>query len=298
MQLLVVEPNPMTRHAICKDLERLYNQIHAVATVRANLPLLQQHSDMLVLLSWPLSDSNGLELLRHLYANQMCLRYIILLVATDAQEELIQGLQAGADDYLIKPLNLKELRRRVILGMRIIRFRSRLQQAEQQIDYLRTHDLLSGLLTRQALLANLSASFTHALHEHTPLSLALLRIDGLPQINAHYGTIVGDQIIGIVAQTIRQTIRQQDVVGRWNGTTVLLVLPGTSGAAARSVATRIQRAIAAAVVYRDGKPLRVSVHIGVASTDQQQSPTLISLLRYAAIDLAQAYHTGAQDEPR
>jgi two-component system cell cycle response regulator len=184
----------------------------------------------------------------------------VLLTSKNAQNSIVEGLKAGADDYLIKPFDRNELMARLAIGERILKLEERLEQ-------MATHDALTNLLNRRALYAGAQAELSRSIRENSPLSLIMLDIDHFKSVNDAYGHPAGDKALCLVAETLLQNKRDYDLVGRWGGEEFLALLPKTSMADARAIAERFRAGIeSAGLRMPDGGAVKVTVSLGVSST--------------------------------
>jgi len=187
--------------------------------------------------------------------------YVILLTSKDERADMIAGLDAGADDYLIKPCESDELRARLAIGARIVDLERRLRSA-------RDTDALTGLRNRGAITAAAETELVRTQRAHAPLSVALLDVDHFKQVNDRYGHQAGDQALRLIAAVVRQHIRPYDLVGRWGGEELLLLLAGTTTNDAAAVAVRVRERIAATpLMLADGRQIALTASLGVASTE-------------------------------
>lgn len=215
--------------------------------------------------------------------------YIILLGKPTDQAALIEGLQAGADDYLIKPLHLKELRRRVMLGRRIHKLESRQRQLQHDYEHAIILDPLTRVFNRQMIYERLETELINLKHEGHACSLMLLELDQLAILNERYGYHSGDRALQLVASTLERIIRHHDAVGRWGGSKFLLIITQTASHAARAIGERIQRQIAAIELpLPDGHMYALSASLGIIVIARQEALTRPELVLTVEKALAQA----------
>ncbi|HEX5689221.1 MAG TPA: diguanylate cyclase, partial [Roseiflexaceae bacterium] len=225
----------------------------------------------MILTAWPMPGGDGAAMLRRLRATPTKgYIYVILLTERDQQSVIIEGLRAGADDYLAKPLNLRELRRRVLLGHRVQKLERRVQNVEYERERWQSHDPLTGLLSRQEIYARAEAELARFSREGESFSLVLVGLDQIDTINQRYGFAVGDRALSLVGGSISQAVRRHDAVGRWRGATFLVVLPGTTSQLAARVAERIHSQMAALDLQNlNGHRLRIGVSMAMASVSDE-----------------------------
>jgi len=152
--------------------------------------------------------------------------YIVLLTAKQASEDIVSGLQAGADDYLTKPCHPAELEARLHTGRRILQLEDKLVEAREEMHFKATHDGLTTLWNRAAILALLHSELSRAVRDRSPVSLVLCDIDHFKRVNDAHGHPVGDEVLREVSRRLLDSVRLHDAVGRYGGEEFLIVLGG------------------------------------------------------------------------
>ncbi|RME88866.1 MAG: diguanylate cyclase, partial [Anaerolineae bacterium] len=221
--------------------------------------------------------------------------YVILLTARDSNEDIVAGLQAGADDYLVKPFNPHELLARIAVGERILALEDRLTQARDQLEHLAMYDALTDLLNRRALYRRAQADIERARRAGKPLSVIFLDVDRFKQINDRHGHQVGDLVLQHVARVLRTHSRSYDSVGRWAGDEFMIVLPEIGEQWASDIASRILDAVARSpVILPDGQHLPLSISIGISTLSAFDDPdtALDRLVRQADRAMYRAKEAG------
>ncbi len=180
---------------------------------------------------------------------------------------MVEGLGAGADDFLTKPLNVIELTARLRSGERVIELQQRLLESQAALQHEATHDRLTGLWNRGAVLDHLDRELNRTRREGASMSVLLADIDRFKRINDTYGHAVGDQVLCEIGRRIRSLLRAYDAAGRYGGEEFLLVLPGTDAPNAHLVAERVRAGVHATPVTSESASYEVSVSIGLACTD-------------------------------
>ena len=190
---------------------------------------------------------------------------MIVLTARDRKNDVVQGLQAGADDYVTKPFDPRELRARHAIGARIIQLEERLRASQEQLHHLATYDALTGLINRRAIREHAEAELARASRTNGLLTLALIDVDHFKAVNDRHGHAAGDLALQMVSDTLAATIRPYDWLGRWGGEEFLAILPGADDAAALGLGERLCEAIAAApLTLSDAPPVPLSISVGLA----------------------------------
>ncbi len=286
MDILIVDDNAVQRKILRSQLARLGYDVREATDGVDAWTQLQREPSPIVITDWMMPGLDGPELIVRIRAADFPgYTYVILLTAKDQRTDMIAGLDAGADDYLIKPCDLHELRARVAIAARIVDLEQRLRTA-------RDTDALTGLRNRGAIATAAQTELARAQRSGEPLSVALLDVDHFKQVNDHYGHQVGDQALRLVAAVVRQHVRPYDLVGRWGGEEFLLVI-GAGEADATAVAERVRSKIAVTpLVLADGQQVTITASLGVASTEHGGERTLEALVHTADLALYRAKAEG------
>lgn len=223
---------------------------------------LHQDGDIrLVVSDWMMPRMDGVELCRRIRA-EASERYVyfIVITAKDNREDVIEGLEAGADDFIVKPFNAEELKCRVEIGQRIL-------DLQDRIVNLACTDGLTLALTRRELFKRLKEEVQRAARKETPLSIIMADIDYFKAINDKYGHAAGDEVLLQFADQLRQQCREYDFLGRYGGEEFVLTLPDTRNDQAVEVAKRICSDVAAMEVYLPNadEPVCITASFGVAT---------------------------------
>jgi diguanylate cyclase (GGDEF)-like protein len=288
-RILVVDDHPDNVEIIDARLssrgftvETASNGEEALERVKANPPHL-----ILLDVMMPLMD--GYEVSRRIKADPT-LPYIpiILVTARDSTQDKVEGLDAGADDYLTKPVNFPELEARVRSMLRIKRLQDELDEKNRELEgankrlrKLSITDGLTGLFNHRHVHELLHEEFERSKRTGEPLAVVMLDLDHFKRVNDTYGHPTGDVILYETAQILRDTAREIDMAGRYGGEEFVMILPGTAEAEASHFAERLRERVAEHV-YRDGsKEVRMTVSAGVASFPELDADGPATLLRYA-----------------
>jgi diguanylate cyclase (GGDEF)-like protein len=219
-------------------------------------------------------------------------QYIILLTGRTEAQDLVEGMEAGADDYLTKPFNAQELRVRLRAGMRILRLQSELLATREALRQQATHDALTGLLNRGAIIEMLDREAARMERARQPLAVLLADFDEFKRFNDTYGHMAGDVILREGAQRMKGVIRGYDALGRYGGEEFLMVMPASDAQMARSQAERLREAIAAQPFETCGRLLRVTCSVGVACATNPEPATVSALVQDADVALYSAKRHG------
>jgi diguanylate cyclase (GGDEF)-like protein len=219
----------------------------------------------LAILDWMMPGIDGVELCRRARAaGREPYQYILLLTARTDSEDLVEGMEAGADDYLTKPFKAQELRVRLRAGRRILDLQEELLAAREALREQATHDGLTGLLNRTAILDTLQNETERAMRERRPLALLLADLDRFKLVNDTHGHLAGDAVLREASRRMKQACRRYDAIGRYGGEEFLAVLPGCDLEASHAQAERLRAALAFEPFVAVGISLPVTCSIGVA----------------------------------
>jgi diguanylate cyclase (GGDEF)-like protein len=255
--------------------------------------LLQEDAPRLMILDWVMPGLNGVEICRRLRERGDDPNYYIILVTVQDQiEQLAEGLAAGADDYLTKPVVPEELEARLLAGRRILDLQAQLIAARDAFRDQATHDPLTNLWNRKGILEIMRREVGRASRSGSPLSVIMLDLDYFKQTNDTYGHPVGDALLVELANRMQDSIRVYDAVGRIGGDEFLIVLPECDTEAALYLAERIRKnlALSNSVLPRDA--FSVTASLGVASTSMGVGLDAHDLILADDSALLQAKHRG------
>lgn len=232
--------------------------VEALAAVEAEPP-------DLILLDLMMPRIDGFEVARRIKQNpKLPFIPIIVQTALDDVEHKVEGLSAGADDYITKPINFAELEARVRSMLRIKRLQEALEIANEELTRLATTDGLTGVYNRGHIEQRLAEMFDHSARLNEPLSCVMFDIDHFKAVNDNYGHQVGDGVLRQFADLIRGVARDIDRVGRYGGEEFMVLLPGTVPEAAVTFAERARLEVEQHLFRIDGTTLRRTVSCGVA----------------------------------
>jgi two-component system, cell cycle response regulator len=267
MQVLVVEDSAVYRKLICDQLESWgFSRIVAQCGEEAWRVLEQPSSPKLVLLDWVLPDLDGTELCRRIRQARSSgpYIYVILLTSKEGRQNMLDAMQAGADDYVLKPFNESELKARVLVGKRILNLQEELVAARESMRYAATHDSLTGLMNRGEVLDMLGRELERARRERKPVGVILADIDHFKDVNDSLGHIYGDEALKEITRRLRSKLRVYDGIGRYGGEEFLLILPGCDLADALQRGNQLREFVVSKPVVSSGVERLITVSMGVA----------------------------------
>jgi diguanylate cyclase (GGDEF)-like protein len=257
---------------------------------REALELCQTEHYPIIITDWVMPEMDGIELcqaIRSRPSEQYV--FILLLTSLDKKDELITGLDAGADEYLVKPFHEVELAARLKAAQRILNL-------EQSLKQLAMHDQLTGTYNRGYLDKQLAKEIQRSWRYNHPLSIIIGDIDHFKRVNDCYGHQAGDQVLKEFVNRVNRSIRNEnDWIARYGGEEFVIVLPETPPAGCLIVAERIRNLIAATPVTVLGERIEVTVSFGaitVENTILMEEMTLDVILGKADECLYRAKETG------
>ncbi len=262
MRVLAAEDNPVFQSMLRTLLGKWgYQAVMARDGIEAWKILESEEAPRLAVLDWMMPGLDGVEICRRIRAlHREPYIYILLLTARTESQDLIEGMDAGADDYLTKPFNAHELRVRIRAGRRILDLQDALRQQA-------THDGLTGLLNRNSILERLDQELARAARALEPVSILMLDLDRFKAINDAHGHLAGDVVLREAARRLQAVSRTYDSIGRYGGEEFLVVLPGCDRNDAGRQAERLRLAISAEAFQFDTGSLRVTASFGLTCTD-------------------------------
>ena len=227
----------------------------------------------LILLDVMMPDMDGLEVVSRLKADRnLPFIPVIMQTALDSTERMVAGLEAGADDYVTKPINFAELEARVRSLLRIKKLQQALSEREKELSMMNDRllhisltDGLTGVDNRRALEQRLHEMFEHSLRLHEPISCVMCDIDHFKKVNDTYGHAAGDEVLKQFAEILKAEAREIDRVGRYGGEEFLLLLPGTVLDSAVTFAERLRQRVDDHTFSFEGGTLKRTMSCGVAS---------------------------------
>ena len=293
--ILVVDDSPIYRRLITGHLEQWgFTVTVAQSGVEGWEILKRPGSPNLVVSDWVMPGMDGLELCRKVRAAQSAdsYVYIILLTSKDTHTDLISALEAGADDYLVKPFDEQELKARLFVGKRIVDLQQELVVAREAMRHAATHDGLTGLANRSAGMETLRRELARSFRQGTPLTVILADIDHFKKVNDQWGHIVGDEVLVEMGRRLRTQLRPYDLVARYGGEEFLLVLPDCDLTSALIRADQIRGFVASQPFTTSVQPQAITVSMGVAVVNEKTELPLEEVLHLADVGLYKAKSEG------
>ncbi len=266
MRILIAEPDTLSRRVLETALTQWSHHVICCPDgTEACQTLQSQGAPELAILDWALPGTDGRQICREIKTAAQPRPYIILLASPELQQDPLEGLEAGADDCLVRPIDAGQLQLRLRVGQRWLEIQRELAAARDRLRRTEAADPLTGLWNRTTLLEQLGRELPRARREGAPLAVVLVDLDDFKSINDTHGYLAGDAVLREVAQRLRRSLRPYDGLGRCGGDEFLLVLPGCDFHSAVNVAERLRAGIATVPVTIENKTIPVTVSAGVSA---------------------------------
>ena len=292
-RVLVVDDDPLSRKILEQVLVSAGFEVESACDGQEALGKVRQHRPDVVVTDWQMPVMDGLTLCRILKGTEETrFTHVVMLSARGETEAKVTGLETGADDYVVKPVEPVELKARVRVGLRLQKALSDLATKNEILEKLALTDALTGLANRRAFQEALEAEVARVDRHGRPASLLFLDLDHFKAVNDTHGHAVGDEVLEGFAQVLKQGCRKGDLGARIGGEEFAVLLPATARVPASLMAERVRRVVEARPLGRTVR-VPVTVSIGLATTeDLPQPPSAEELLRRADAALYRAKAEG------
>jgi diguanylate cyclase (GGDEF)-like protein len=294
MKVLIADDDTISRAVVKALLLKWGYEVLEVEDGKQAWDILKDNdSSHLVLLDWMMPGMDGLELSRRLrQSGTNTYHYIILLTGRDSKEDIIGGLNAGADDYITKPFIPEELELRLRTGKRILDLQQSLKEALEVQRFQAQHDRLTGIFNHVEILNILEKELDRARRQNGNLAVIMGDLDRFKKVNDTYGHVAGDAVLVEVAARMKNNIRLYDSAGRYGGEEFLLVLPGCTNEEAIIIANRILESISKEPVIFNNTLIKVTISLGLAVNRAGETITVTELVQLADTALYKAKQNG------
>lgn len=273
MKVLIAEDDITSRKILTAVLEKWgYNPI-AVNDGLDALKILQKiDSPELVLLDWKMPVMDGLEVCRRI-RKELCNNrvYIIILTSKSEIKNIVAGLDAGANDYIIKPYDNEELRARINVGQRMIEIQTELEKTKKALVHEAMHDHLTGIYNRRAIIDMLQREVSLARRKRGCVNIGMCDLDNFKQINDSYGHQAGDEVLCGFTRTIQNNLRGYDIFGRYGGEEFLVIIPDGIELSEEHIFERLRKKISEQRMLTRAGEINVTMSVGVAGLQNGES---------------------------
>lgn len=267
MRILIADDDPFTSKLMAKVVKNLGYECTVTHRAQEALKLLQSdNAPKMALIDWVMPEMTGVELCRKVREDKnSCYKYLILVTSKDLKEDIIKGMEAGADDYVTKPFLSQELAVRINAGKRIL-------DLQDQLTYLATYDVLTGILNRRAILKKLRQEMSRSIRTKLPIGIVMADLDHFKSVNDTYGHLAGDKVLVEASNAMKSCLREYDEIGRYGGEEFVIILPGAGVEQSSIIANRMCKAVADAEVLYGEDHLKVTSSFGVFAINGDCDP--------------------------
>ncbi|HEV2350797.1 MAG TPA: diguanylate cyclase [Terriglobia bacterium] len=294
MKVLMAEDDLVSRRRLEANLLSWNYEVEVARDGNEAWRMLQgENAPRLAILDWMMPGMDGLrvcEKVRKVKAEPYV--YILLLTAKDRKENVVEGLEAGADDYLTKPYDAQELKARLRTGRRILALQEALLSARDALRFQASLDPLTGVWNRTAILGILRRELARTESQGHSLTVFKADLDRFSQVNERHGDMAGDAALREIARRIQNVNRLYDAVGRLGGEEFLIVAPGHQDSKARGQAERVRASISEEAVDLSEGEVRITASVGAVTVSAAKGVEPNAILHAADAALSRAKSRG------
>ncbi len=270
MRVLVADDSPTIRAVLRSSLREWgFEFVEANDGEGAWAKLQAQDAPSLALIDWEMPGLDGVELCRRVRAREAAgspYTYVLLLTARGGRQDIVAGMEAGADDYVVKPFDVHELRVRLRAGRRIVDLQAELYRLQELFRFQSRTDPLTGCLNRLGIEERLAAGLSLAAREHRPLAVAVLDLDHFKDVNDTYGHATGDAVLQELVRRVTSATRASDSIGRLGGEEFLILWPGLPADASAVAAERVRAVVGDRPFVVGGSRIELTASLGLTTT--------------------------------
>jgi len=273
-QILLAEDDRLTRRLLERTLLKAGYEVTSADNGQEALQLFNEKFFQIILTDWMMPEMDGLELCRAIRKGRQDLGYVFIIIFTskESKSDIVAGLEAGADDFLTKPVNEPELIARLNTGKRILELERSLLDANEKIKRLSRTDSLTKCYNRTYLSERLPQEIKRVRRYNLSLSLILFDIDFFKKVNDTYGHLAGDKVLIESVACVNESIREDiDWITRYGGEEFLVILPETDVDGAYVVAERLRKAISGLAIDAEENLIHITASFGVTGFDRPSS---------------------------
>lgn len=266
MRILIAEDDLTSRTLLSALLKKVGYEVEAAVNGAEAWQALQgPDAPSLAILDWMMPEMDGLEVIRRVRAlKSERPPYLIMLTAKGGKADIVAGLDSGANDYLAKPFDTRELHARIEVGRRMVEMQAALIESREAFEHQATHDPLTGMLNRRAIINQLHRELNRTGRHGDALAVGMCDIDHFKRVNDTHGHQTGDEVLCGLAQVLHDSIREYDSVGRMGGEEFLVITPMKSLSDCVSIFSRLCAGVSEKKIATRSGDLSITVSIGVA----------------------------------
>jgi two-component system, cell cycle response regulator len=292
LTVLVADDSAIFRQLVEHSLSRKSYSLLLAKSGREAIELFTKYDPPLVIVDWMMPDLTGLEICRHIRRAQKSYTYIVILTAMSQKAKLVEGLSAGADDFLTKPFDSDELLARVDVGTRVVLLHRELEAKNRLLEELAVTDTLTNLPNRRGIEGWATRQLSGAARYGFTFWLVMADLDAFKTVNDRFGHQAGDKVLVAFAELLRRNTRKSDICGRTGGEEFLFILTHSTRENAFMVVERIRSELSQIIFELAGQSISVTASFGIAEYKQNLDQTLDELVGEADVALYEAKGTG------
>lgn len=283
MRVLIADDSVLSRHLLEVPLKKWGYDVMSVCDGNQAWEVLQgENPPAVAILDWMMPGMSGPDVCRMVRGrSQEHYTYILLLTSKNRREDLIEGMESGADDYVSKPFDQKELQVRLRAGTRLVELQTQLLASREALREQATKDGLTCIWNRSAILDILRRELARSARDFTPVGLVLVDLDHFKRVNDEHGHLAGDAVLQEAAWRMRDCIRLYDSVGRYGGEEFLIVLPGCDEQSTFLQAERVRSRLMQELLVVNEAKLTLTGSFGCTSAQAHQHMQAETLIRTA-----------------
>jgi diguanylate cyclase (GGDEF)-like protein len=291
--VLAVDDSVIYRKLVEQSLSRDRYRVLFAKNGREALDLFGEHQPAVVITDWDMPDIGGLELCRRIRRDFQGLHsHLILLTGNTDKAQVIEGLGAGADDYLTKPFHSGELVARVEVGRRIVELHREVQAKNRLLEEMALTDSLTGLPNRRAVDIWASRQLSAAARHDFSFWVVMTDLDRFKKVNDTYGHDAGDTVLKTFADILKTCTRQSDICARLGGEEFVLMMTHTDKEQLKTAVGRIRKQFENTRITLGDKTITATASFGIAGFRGTKAPAWNTLVARADTALYGAKHKG------
>lgn len=293
-RVLVVDDSPIYRTIFEQILSGEKYSVSYASDSETAARLYNQTAPNIVITDWTMAGFSGLEFCQRVRADSTTslYTYIILMTGNTDKAGVVKGLEAGADDYLVKPFDSSEMLARIGVGCRIVDMHRQLERKSAELAEVARTDVLTGLPNRRAIEEWANRQLKGAARHGFPIWVVLSDLDGFKEINDTFGHEAGDTVLRTFANTLKKLTRISDMCGRLGGDEFLIVISHVSSTNIDLAINRFREMFGALSFPFAGKSVSISATFGVAGSESGNLRDFDALVRKADEMLYEAKRDG------
>ena len=283
MKILIADDSIVSRHLLEATLRKWgYDVVVACDGLEALEVLQQKNAPTLAILDWMMPGMTGLEVCKHVrQGTREPYTYILLLTSKSQKEDLIEGMESGADDYVTKPFDQHELQVRLRAGTRLVDLQAELMAAREALREQATKDALTHLWNRSSIFDILCRELSRAEREGSAIGVVMVDLDHFKDVNDTYGHFAGDAVLCEAARRMQVSMRPYDSIGRYGGEEFLILLPGCDEQTCYNQSERLRKQLCQADMSLTETSICVTASFGVTAALPGMATTPEVLIRKA-----------------